>query len=195
MRGVAVADRGHRFALPPALLQQRRAQQRMGLLGHAAHQGEAPRRAALMLDLAADRLETPGLLTRHRAHVGAVQHDHGPARVGRRGLAGLALDRRDRCCRLPVGGLELHGDGMGAQAHALLVRRRGGRQRAQDPGRLAERGAHPKLGLHPLQLRRAPGGEQRTDRREHHLRIECRHAAAADPNPRCRDLDRAEQGL
>ncbi len=36
-RGVAVADYGDRLALPPALILQRRAQQCMGLLGHAAH--------------------------------------------------------------------------------------------------------------------------------------------------------------
>jgi len=61
-RGVAVADRGDRVALPPALVPQRRARQGMGRLGHAAHHGEAPGGVALMLDLAADRLEVPSLV-------------------------------------------------------------------------------------------------------------------------------------
>ena len=56
-RGIAVADRGNNVAVPPALVQQRRPQQRMGPLGHAAHQGKAPGIAACTPDFAADRLE------------------------------------------------------------------------------------------------------------------------------------------
>jgi hypothetical protein len=39
-RGVATADRGDRVALPPTLLLQRRAQQCIGPLAHAAPQGK-----------------------------------------------------------------------------------------------------------------------------------------------------------
>jgi hypothetical protein len=52
--GIAVTDRGHRLTLPPALRPQRRAQQRMGLLGHAAQEGKSSAEAPLLLDLATD---------------------------------------------------------------------------------------------------------------------------------------------
>ena len=100
----------------------------MGLLGHAAHQGKAPGSVALSLHLAADRLEVPNLMTKHRAHVGTIEHDDGPVRVRCCGLGRLVSDSRDLGCCLPVGCLELQGDGMGAVAQALLVRRRDGQQ-------------------------------------------------------------------
>src|SRR5205085_10655361 len=120
-----VADRGYRLALSPALLPQRRAQQPMGLLGHAPHEGEAPAGVALLLDLAADRLEVPDLVARHRTHIGAVEHDNGPARGGPCRLRAI-LDRHDRRSCLPVTCLEPQGDGMGPIADVLMVCWRGG---------------------------------------------------------------------
>ncbi len=56
--------------------------------------------------------------------------------------------------------------------------------------------ARAQLGLHPLQLRRAAGRQQRADRREQHRpRQGRRQAAAAHLEPRRLDLDRAEQRL
>ncbi len=104
--GVAVADRGHRIALPPALTLQRRAQQCVRLLGHAAHEREAPGGLSFPLHLAADRLEVANLMTGHGTYVGAIEHDDGPARVRRCGLVRRVSDRRDPCCCLPVGRLE-----------------------------------------------------------------------------------------
>jgi len=80
--GVAVADRGDRVAFPPALTLQRRAQQCVRLLGHAAHQGEAPGGVALILHLAADRLEVANLMAGYGTYVGAIEHDDGPALSG-----------------------------------------------------------------------------------------------------------------
>src|SRR3954452_15466456 len=97
----------------------------MGPLGHATHKSKAPAEAALSLDLAADHLEGPGLVTRHGAHVSAVEHDDGSARVDPRGLARAALDRGGLCRWLPAGRLDPQGEGMGAMAHARVVRRRG----------------------------------------------------------------------
>ncbi len=119
---VAVADRGHRIALPPALTQQRRAQRRVGLLGHASHQGKALGGLSFSLHLAADRIEVANLVTRHRTYEGAVEDDDGPARVRRCGLGRIVSDSRDLRCCLPVGGLKLQGGGMGAGAQALVVR-------------------------------------------------------------------------
>jgi hypothetical protein len=91
----------------------------MGLLGHAPHQGKAAAAMALMLDLAADHLEVPHLVTRHSTHIRAVEHDNGPARVRRDRV--LNDDRRT----LPIGRLKLQGRGMSTSAHALMVHRRG----------------------------------------------------------------------
>jgi hypothetical protein len=96
----------------------------MGLLGHAAHEGEAPAGVALLLDLAADRLEVPDLVARHRTHIGAVEHDNGPARIGPRRLRSI-LGRHDRRSCSPVACLNPQGDGMGASAYALMVCWRG----------------------------------------------------------------------
>jgi len=71
-------------------------------LGHAAHQGKASGGVALMLHLAADRLEVPNLVTGHGTDVGAIEHDDGPARVRRYGLVRLVLDSSDLRCCLPV---------------------------------------------------------------------------------------------
>jgi len=60
---------------------------------------------------------------------------------------------------------------------------------------IPERGARAQLGLHPLQLRRAAGRQERADRRDRHPRHRHRQAAAADLEPGRLDLDRAEQGL
>jgi len=122
-RGVAVADRGDRLALPPVLVLQRRAQQGMRLLGHAAHEREASGGLSLSLDLAADRLEVPNLMTGHGTYVGPVEHDDGPARVRRCGLGRIVSDSRDLGCCLSVGRLKLQGDGMSTDAQALMVRR------------------------------------------------------------------------
>jgi len=85
---------------------------------------------------------------------------------------------------------------MGAVAHALLVCKRGRQQGVQDTRRVPERGACAQLGLHPLQLRRAAGAQQRADRREQHRpRHGRRQAAAAQLEPRRLELNRAEQGL
>jgi hypothetical protein len=127
-RGVAVADHGDGVALPPALIKQRRAQQCMGLLGHAAHQGEAPGGVTLSLHLAADRLEVANLVARHSTYVGAVEHDDGPVVIRRYGLGRFASDSRHFCGCLPVVRLDLQGDGMGAGAQALVVPRRDGQQ-------------------------------------------------------------------
>jgi len=154
-RGVAVADRGHWIALPPALIKQRRAQQSMGLLGHAAHQGEASGRVALSLHLAADRLKVPNLVTRHRTDVGAIEHDDGPVVIRRYGLGRFASDSRHFCGCLPVGCLKLPGHRMGAGAQALVVCRRDRQQSLQNAHSIPERAARAQLGLHPLQLRRA----------------------------------------
>ncbi len=124
-RGVAVADHGDRVALPPALIKQRRTQQCMGLLGHAAHQGKAPGGLSVPLHLAADRLKVANLVTGHRTYVGTIEHDNGPARVRRCGLGRIVSDSRDLGCCLPVGRLDPQGDRVGAGAHALLVCRRG----------------------------------------------------------------------
>ena len=194
-RGVAVADRGDRLALPPALVQQRRAQQGVGLPGHAAHQGEAPGGVFFMLHLAADRLEVPDLVARHCTNVGAIEHDNGPVVIRCGGLGRLARDNHDLCCRLPVDRLELHGDGMGADAQALVVRRRDGQQAFQNTRTVPEQGACAQFGLHPLQLRRAASGQQRAGRRNRHRRQGRCQTAAADLEPRRLDLDRAEQRL
>jgi len=194
-RGVAVADRDDRVALPPALVLQRCTQQGMGLLGHAAHQGKAPGGMALMLDLAADRLEVAGLVTRHRTYVGAIEHDDGPARVRRCGLGRLVWDSHDLRCCLPVGRLELPGHRMGAGTQALVVRRRNGQQAFQNARAIPKRGARAQLSLHPLQLRRAAGRQQRADRRDRDPHQRRGLAAAADLEPRRLDLGRAEQGL
>jgi hypothetical protein len=69
---VTVADRGHRAALLPTLIEQRRAQQDMVPLSHTPNQGKAATAAALSLDLAADHLEVPHLVTRHHAHIEAA---------------------------------------------------------------------------------------------------------------------------
>jgi len=84
---------------------------------------------------------------------------------------------------------------MGAAAQALMVRRRDGQQSFQNARTIPERGARAQLGLHPLQLRRATGGQQRADRRDRHLRQRRRQTAAAHLEPRRLDLDRAEQRL
>ncbi len=84
---------------------------------------------------------------------------------------------------------------MGAGAHALLPCRRSRQQGVQDTRRLPQRGACAQLSLHPLQLRRAAGGQQRTNRRDRDLRHGRGLAAAAHLEPRRLDLDRAEQGL
>jgi len=131
-RGVAVADRGHWIALPPALVLQRRAQPGMGLLGHAAHHGEAPGGVALILDLAADRLEVPNLVTGHGTYVSAIEHDDGPVFIRCCGLVRLVPDSRDLRSCLPVGDLKLQGDGMSAAAQALMVCRRDGQQSFQN---------------------------------------------------------------
>ncbi len=141
--GVAVADRGDRVALPPALVEQRRAQQDMGLLGHAAHQSEAPGGLSFPLHLAADRLEVPNLMTGHGTYGGAIEHDDGPARVRRCGLGRLVSDSCDLGCCLPVGRLKLQGNRMSAGAQALMVRRRDGQQSFQNARAIPERGARP----------------------------------------------------
>jgi hypothetical protein len=167
----------------------------MGLLGHAAHQGEATGGVAIVLHLAADCLEVPNLMTGQRTYVGAIEHDNGPTRVRCCGLGRRAPDSRDLGCCLPVGRFELQGDRMGAGAQALMVRRRDGQQSFQNARTIPERGARTQLGLHPLQLRRAPRRQQRTDRRDRDPRQGRGHAAAAQLEPRRLNLDRAEQRL
>ena len=41
-----------------------------------------------MFHLAADRLEVPGLMARHRTYVGAIKHDDGPVVIAAAALAG-----------------------------------------------------------------------------------------------------------
>jgi len=147
---------------------------------------------ALSLDLAADRLEVANLVTGHGTYVGAVEHDDGPARVR---CCGLVWDRHDFRCCLSVGRLELQGDGMGAAAQALMVCRRDGQQALQNAHSIPKRSARAQLRLHPLQLRRAAGRQQRANRRDRHLRQGRRPAATAPLEPRRLDLDRAEQRL
>ncbi len=125
---------------------------------NAAHQGKASGGLSFPLHLAADRLEVPNLVTGHGTYVGAVEHDDGPPPVCRCGLVRLVSDSRDLRCCLPVGRLDPQGDRVGAGAHAFLVCRRGGQQGVQDTRRIPKRGARAQLGLHPLQLRRAAGG-------------------------------------
>jgi len=72
--GVAVAGRGDRIAFPPALVLRHGAQQGVRLLGHAAHEREAPGGVALPLHLAADRLEVPNLVTGHGTYVALLLH-------------------------------------------------------------------------------------------------------------------------
>jgi len=131
----------------------------MGLLGCAAHHGEATGGMALMLHLAADRLGGPGLAARHGTYVGAIKHDDRPARVRRRGLVRRVPDSRDLRRCLPVVRLELQGNGMGADARAIVVCRRGRQQAIQNAHPIPERGVRAQLGLQPLQLRRAAGGQ------------------------------------
>jgi len=120
----------------------------------------------LPLHLAADRLEVANLVTGHCTYGGTIEHDNGPSLIGCCGLVRLALDGHDLRRCLSVGRLEPQGDGVGAVAHALLVRRRGRQQGVQDTRRVPKRGARAQLGLHPLQLWRAAGGQQRADRRD-----------------------------
>ena len=105
-------------------------------------------------------------------------------------------DSRDLGGCLPVVCPDPQGDAVGAAAQALLVCRRGRQQAVQHTRRVPERGACAQLGLHPLQLRRAPRRQQRANRRDrprlHHGR---RLAAAAHLEPGRLELDRAEQRL
>ncbi len=136
-----------------------------------------------------------GLVTRHCAHVGAIEHDNGPARVRRCGFGRIVSDRRDLRGCLPVVRLKLQGDGMGAGAQALMVCRRDRQQALQNARTTPERGARAQLGLHPLQLRRAPRSQQPADRRDRRSCHGLGQAAAAQLEPRRLDLGRAEQRL
>ena len=71
---------------------------------------------------------------------------------------------------------------------------RGSQQGFEDAGSLPERGARPKLGLHPLQLRRAAGREQLGGGRNCRSRPGRQLNAPAYPEPWCLDSNRAEQG-
>jgi len=86
----------------------------------------------------------------HGTHGSTVQHDDGLARIGDRSLVRPFLGSHGLRRRLPVGCLESQSDGMGAQAYALVVRRRHRQQSLKDPGRLTERGARPEFGLRSL---------------------------------------------
>ncbi len=77
-----------------------------------------------------------------------------------------------------------------------MVCRRDGQQSFQNARTIPKRGVRAQLGLHPLQLRRAAGGQQRANGREQHRpRHGHRQAAAAQLEPRRLELNRAEQGL
>jgi len=89
-----------------------------------------------MLDLAADRLEVPNLVTGHCTYVGAVEHDDGPVFIRCCGLVRRVPDSRDLRSGLPAGRLDPQGDRVSAVAHALLVCTRDRQQAVQSPRRV-----------------------------------------------------------